>query len=199
MTLNTVAISGSQGCAGAVYVSDAAEVGGEHVRIGGVVLPGDDYGVPVEGLDSVDGEPVVLTGNRMFGVYARGTAVFAGTDTFVGIYDLVVRNTSVNGNEAEECGANNASSLAAFRGADMIINEFTLDASALAGVSIGNSGSTIKLSNGTVSNNPIALNIQDPDYDLATLQDKVDYPDNGVFLDSEKTAVPQPEADLDSF
>lgn len=195
--LYKVSVSGSQGCHGAVYVSNAAELFGSHVRLGGVRDLDDPLGI--EGLDFVAGQPVALTGNRMFGVLARGTTVLAGSDTFVGLYDLVVRNTSVDGDEAEECGFNGASSVSARRGADVVVDQFILDASALIGVQIGMFGSTVILSNGVISNNPIAVNIQDPDFDLNNLNNNVQFDDNIVSLDSEELPVPEPAQDLDSL
>lgn len=197
VTLDKVAISGSQGCAGALYVTNAAGLFGVHVRIGGVRSADDP--LAVEGLDFVAGEPVVLTGNRMFGVYALGTTVLAGNDTHVGLDDLVVRNTSRTGSEAEECGYDSPSNLAADRGADVAVNRFILDASALLGVRIGLYGTTVNLSNGTVSNNPIAANVQDPDYDVSALQDNVQYINNGVNLDTEVIPVPEPTQPFDSL
>jgi hypothetical protein len=168
--------------------------------------PIDFYGI--EGLDHVAGQPIMLTGNRQSGVYALGTTALAGNDTFVDIHDLVVRNTSRNGNEAEECGFDQASSLAAHRGADITVDRFILDASALIGVQVGAFGSiifdewfgtTINLSNGVVSNNPIAANIESADYDLNTLQDNVLFLNNAVNLDSEELQIPEPEGDLDDL
>jgi hypothetical protein len=206
VTLNAVALSGGQGCFGGLYVSNAAEVLGSHIRIGGVRSPVDVYGI--EGLDHVAGEPIVLTGNRQSGVYARGTTVLAGNDTFVGIYDLIVRNTSSSDNDSEECGFDSATSLGVDRGADITVDQFILDASALLGVRIDATGSiifgewfgsTINLSNGIVTNNPVGANIQNPDYDMSTLQDNVLWFDNDVNLDVEILVIPEPEQDLDSL
>lgn len=211
VTLNAVALSGGQGCFGGLFVSNAAELFGTHVRIGGVRLSDDQFGVPVEGLDYVAGQPdqpIVLTGNRQFGLIARGTGVLSGTDTFVEISDLVVRNTFSTGSDAEECGFDAATNLAAGRGADIDIDQFILDASDLVGVQVDATGSiifdewfgsTVSLSNGVVSNHPIAVNIQAPDYPLATLQNNVAYVNNTVGLDAELISVPEPEQDLDSL
>ena len=222
-TLNAVALSGGQGCFGGLYVDNAAEVSGEYVRIGGVRLSNEEgfTGVRIEGLDYVAGDPdqpIVLTGNRQSGVYARGTSVLAGTDTFVGISDLVVRNTSSTDNDGEECNFDAASSLSARKGAHIVVDQFILDASDLIAVQVDATGSiipdpgcigdvcgdvyvgsTVILSNGVVSNNPIATNIQGADYDLRTLQNNVLWLNNGISLDSEKLPVPEPEGDLDSL
>jgi hypothetical protein len=223
--LNKVAISGGQGCWGAVYVSNVAELYGRHVRIGGVRSPDDPltgalpkdpndpsewpidiYGI--EGLDHVGGQPILLTGNRMFGVYGRGTTVLSGSDTSAEIYDLVVRNTSQNGNEAEECGFRIPSSIAAFRGADITVDRFILDASALIGVLVGEFGliifdewfgTTVNLSNGVVSNNPIGANVQPADYPFNTFQGTVLWLNNGINLDAEFVPVPEPEQDIGSL
>lgn len=251
VNLDKVAISGGQGCWGAVYVSNVAELSGTHVRIGGVrslddrlsichpddpdypgcvcgpddpdcivALPKDPNEDPddppewpidfygIEGLDHVAGVPIVLTGNRMSGVHGRGTTVLAGSDTFVEIYDLIVQNTSQNGNEVEECGFSVPSSLAAVRGADITVDRFTLDASALVGVLVGPFGSTIfnewfgttiNLSNGVVTNNPIGASIQNPDYDISTLQDRVLWINNDVNLDAQTLATPEPLIDIESL
>lgn len=126
---------------------------------------------------------LVLRGNRLTAIAAVGTGT---TGSF---QDVLIEDTL-----AQECaettceGASFGMGLGVFDGPDITLRRFRISASALCGVQVGDDA-VLRLSEGEVSGNPIGANVQDEDYDLALLQDRVRW-DNERNFDGSTLPVP---------
>lgn len=135
----------------------------------------DGWGISVIASGRVDAQRLVVRNNFGVGI---GTSL-AGR--FIG-RDVVVEGTGT---------ATGVSSgiLAATPDASVELTGFLVADGELCGLQIGD-GAFIDLHDGEIRGNPIGANVQDPDFDLARIQDGVRYVDNGTPLDTSELPVP---------
>jgi hypothetical protein len=110
---------------------------------------------------------------------------------------LTITDTRVCTCDATTCpGLGGGVGLGAYAEAHIELTDFIIEHSALAGAQLadgslpGETGGTIALHDGEISNNPIGVNIQTADFDVNALQDNVLYIDNDRNLDTEFLPVP---------
>lgn len=130
---------------------------------------------------------------QMEGVVALHRALVAGASTsgllavesaHIAADDLVVEGTlPVDGSHGI--------GVVSVRDAGIEITRFRISDNALCGAQLAQGG-TIDLHDGGILRNPIGVNVQTADYDVARLQDRVRYEDNGTALDTTALPVPGP-------
>jgi hypothetical protein len=139
------------------------------------------------GLNVQGGADLSVTRARVVANRDVGVAAFEATARFV---DLIVEGT-----EARECAETTCTDFPAgvgigvYRGADVDVESFVVDGSALVGVQVAEAGE-LDLVRGVISDNPIGANVQIPGYDLDRLSEEVAYRDNGTNLDAMDLPVP---------
>jgi hypothetical protein len=168
------AITGNVGCWGAVAVATGASLTST-----GLTLDDNAFiGVNVIGSGAADMDFLQVTNTRNL---TPADATFAVCGPPEGL-------------------ANAVASVQAVSGGTLAVSNFLLDNSDFAGVAIyGPPEPTVHLSNGVVSNNPVGATITIPGYDVAPLEDNVQWVNNDVTFDSQQLNIPEPEQDLDSL
>lgn len=125
-------------------------------------------GLHVSGGGSVAGQRVVLEDNHDIGVMVLNDGSSVMLD------DVVVRRT-----EARELDGNIGYGVGAYRSGFMSLRRFSIADNERLGLQI-TTGGQIKLYDGSITGHIIAANVQDPDFDLACLQDNAEYTDNEI-------------------
>lgn len=135
----------------------------------------DGWGLVVAASGSVEAERVVVRGQHVMGLGVAGGARFVGRD----IQILDTRSVLEVA----------AGIIAAGDGSSIELTSFRVGAAEVCGLLIG-AGSSIDLHDGEVRDNPIGVNVQDPDFEISRLQDRVRYIDNGTNLDTSHLPLP---------
>lgn len=128
--------------------------------------------------------------NRDIGIFVGGAAsVLAGAD-------VVVRDTAERACAATTCaGAGSGVGVVAVGLGAADLGEFQVIRSALCGIQLV-TGGVIDLRRGEIAENPIGVNVQNQDFDVARLADAVTFRDNTVNLDSAMLPVPEPSPSI---
>ena len=148
----------------------------------------DVDGILGHGLSAMDGARVEVMG----GLFERNreVGVVAFLDAQVTLVDVDVLDTLERACIASGCAIGGAGTgIAAFENATVTASRFAVRRSALAGVQLGRGGQ-IDLHEGEVTDNTVGANVQSDGFDVARLNDRVVYRDNGVNLDSTELPVP---------
>lgn len=133
---------------------------------------------------SVEGDGLIIRSARTAGILALSST------TSVDLRRVVIRDVLERECASSSCSGYGAGiGLVAADRANVKLDEFEITRCALAGVQLGSEAS-VALSNGEVSSNPIAVNLQVRDYDLGRLMKNVIYRDNHVDLDALELPVP---------
>jgi len=134
-----------------------------------------------------------LEGARVEVREAREIGVMASEPgTTVALTDLTIVDTLPRACEAGACAGFSAGiGLGAYTGAAIGVERLRIRGSALAGIQLA-SGGQLDLCEGEVAEQPIAVNLQSPGYDLARLSCRMRWRDNGVNLDATELPVPEP-------
>lgn len=104
--------------------------------------------------------------------------------------DVVISETLVRECVTGSCPDNPAgSALVVAETATAVLTNFEIRRSALCGVQIASAGE-VDLHDGDVVENTCGVNVQVPGYDLARLQDRVRFVDNGVTIDARALPIP---------
>jgi len=169
------------------------------------ILARNTHGVRYMGVEGVLGEGLTVIG----GAHATISRAFFDHNSEAGIiaYGAGTRATftdvRVGHTLARECVATGAcpeaggigSGIVVVAGAALDATRLDVSDNALCGVQVVQDGS-LDLHDGVVARNLIGANVQVDGYDIARLQDRVSYPDNGRTLDSSALPVPQPSMGL---
>jgi len=125
---------------------------------------------------------------------AAVTASFAATA--VRLEDVVVRDTMERACAATTCAATPAGfGVASYLQAAVTLERFMITRTSLCGVHVASDGG-LDLHWGDISMAAIGACVQVPDYDVARLNDRVSYRDNGVNLQSSMLPVPEGDVEL---
>jgi len=130
-----------------------------------------------------------LSGQRVHCAANHEVAVVAGAlAATVDLSDVIIEGTRERGCTAPGC-AGAGIGLGAYLGGHISLNRFRIMGSALAGAQLAMDGE-IDLSDGVISGNPVGVNVQSPDFDLARLTSGVLFQDNGINLDADELPLP---------
>lgn len=147
-------------------------------------VPWSGRGLDVWGSSSVTLERVALRDNRGYGVLG------ATLGTVLRGHDLTAEGTMSVRCREEPCVAPEGGiGVAAAEGGRVEIESFRASDNELAGAAVS-IGGDLTLRNGRVARNPIGVNVQDENYDLAKLEDRVLFEDNERNLDARVLPVP---------
>jgi len=127
---------------------------------------------------------IVDNGGLGVGAYSEGTVV--------DLTDVRISDTRENPCAAETC-IDNPGGVGALAtgGAALSLRRLEIARSALAGLMLSE-GAQADLTTGAIHGNPIGANVQVPGYDIARLQNDVEYIDNETNLDATSLPVPAP-------
>jgi hypothetical protein len=151
-------------------------------------------GMTAQEASRIDGIRVRVEGTRELGVVAidPGTAI--------ALREVVIRDTRERECAATFCADRPAGiGAGSFGGAWIELTTFLVADSALAGLMLAPYhfadppdplAGTMDLHDGQVSGNPVGANVQNPDFDVGRLMDRVVYRDNGRDLDTDSLPVP---------
>lgn len=154
-----------------------------HLSLGGT------YGEFGESLHAQQGAQVevsrvVFERSHEVGVFVSYGARISGTD-------VVIRDTLEVLCPPASCLAQGGIGAAAVEGGSLVLSVFSIIRSAHLGLELAKAG-TADLQSGEISENPIGVNIQSPDFDLARIQRDVVFRDNVQTLNSALLPLPQP-------
>lgn len=135
-----------------------------------------------------------FTGRRVRVVGSHEVAVVASTDATLTVEDLALTETAGRGCTDAGCESGGIGMGAYLRG-HITATRFQLGANDLAGGQLALDGE-LDLQDGVVSDNPVGVNIQVPDYDVTRLTEGVHFRDNGINLDADELPLPPANAPL---
>jgi hypothetical protein len=135
-----------------------------------------------------------MSGRRVRVVGNHEAAIVASVEASVTLEDLLVEDTMEQSCSGAGCVAGGIG-MGVYLGGHITARNFRISNGALAGAQIALDGE-LDLSAGVVSDNPVGINIQVPDYDLNRLTDEVRFIDNGINLDSRELPLPPPTREL---
>ncbi|MGF1466603.1 MAG: hypothetical protein ACFCGT_10750 [Sandaracinaceae bacterium] len=124
----------------------------------------------------------LVLGNRAFGIRV------ADIGTSASLTDVAVVET-----RARDSDDARGTNVGAYLESEVRLERFVLAEAGLCGVQIAG-GSLVRLTDGYVRGQPIAICLQTPDYPRELLRDNVIYVDNGMVGDSTMLEVPQPDS-----
>jgi len=128
-------------------------------------------------------------GRRVHVAGSHEVAVVAGAgDARIELVDAIIELTQERGCAAAGCAAAGIG-LGAYVSGQISIDRFRIAGNALAGVQLALEGE-IDMRDGVVSDNPVGVNVQIPDYDISRLTERVVFRDNGINLDSDELPLP---------
>lgn len=142
---------------------------------------------------TVTADRLLVEGSREVGI-----GLFEATTSFTA-HNLIVQETTTSDCFPEDCAFGGGIGVGTYGGARMTLDTFLIRGSALAAVQVGYGGDgtaefdlagTAMLRNGIIENNPVGINLQDPDADLQALFGDTVFIANGRNLDA--TALPLP-------
>jgi hypothetical protein len=146
------------------------------------------YGIGIAGDAIVELQRVRADANRTAGVVVTVSPLVV-REPFATLEDLHVSGTLVADCATSGCpGLGGGIGIGAWRGA-IEVTRFVVEDSALCGVQVR--AGELDLREGEIRGNPIAASVEDATFDLARLQDRVRFVENGRNLDA--TALPVPE------
>jgi len=141
-------------------------------------------GIGVQTAATLSAERVLLESHHEIGL------VVASEGTQASFFDLEIRDTRERACVDTGCPAAGIG-MGTYAGGAARVERFEIADNAFLGVQLADEGE-IELVDGIVSGHPVGANIQNPEFDVTLLTDRVDYRDNGANLDSSELYVPAP-------
>ena len=160
------------------------DTSGEYLE--GTASPGGQYG---DGLHATHGAQVEVTRalferNREAGIYVTSGARVSGSH-------VVLRETLQSDCPPTRCAAQAGVGAIASGNGALALSMFSIHSNAMAGLQLVNGG-TADLQAGEISENPLGVNVQTKDFDLARIQRDVIFHRNVTNLDSATLPSPPP-------
>ena len=143
------------------------------------------------GLQAQDGANVTIARALLERNHEAGV-VAASNGTTISLSDAVVSGTLERGCAATTCmGEGAGHGVVSGMGGLVTMERFTISDNAFVGLQIAAEGNAT-LTEGVVVRNPVAVNVQNPAFDLSQIRPSVIYQDNVVNLDMIAHPVPDP-------
>lgn len=141
-------------------------------------------GLQVQLSARLDGQRLWLEGNREVGAYATAGGLIV-------LEDVTVAGTLERGCSTGECvGFGLGTGVIAGPEGSVELERFRIQRNVLIGLQVL-SGGTAAIRDGEISDQPIGVNLQDPDFDLRTIAERVRYVRNERNLDRETQPAPE--------